>query len=133
NSLGQTTVFTHAMIAGQARLIEVRGAGCAHCAGPNVRYGYDSLWRLNETTQITADGQPIQTSRSALDLEGRPQSVSRIEYRDGKPKPPQLLVRYSYDGSAPQPTVIARPSVVAGKEHIMRITYNEAGQPTKVS
>ena len=133
NSLGQTTVFTHTTIAGQPKLLEVRGAGCAHCAGPNLRYGYDKLGRLTDTTQITLDGQPIQTRQSTLDLYGRTQSISRIDYRAGKAQPAQRLVRYEYAGSAPEPTLIARPSVIAGQEHITRIAYNETGQPTKIT
>src|SRR5205814_4158892 len=44
-------------------------------------------------------------------------------------------VKYK-DGSvavAPQPSVIAQPSVVAGREHVTRIAYNELWQPTAIT
>ncbi|MGP1664626.1 MAG: hypothetical protein ACTS5I_01665, partial [Rhodanobacter sp.] len=34
---------------------------------------------------------------------------------------------------SPQPILIARPSVVAGREHTIRIDYNSAGQPLRIS
>ena len=38
NSLGQKTTYRHAIVAGEHRLLEVRGAGCASCGEANVRY-----------------------------------------------------------------------------------------------
>jgi len=134
NSLGQKTVYRHAIIGGQYRLLEVKGAGCALCGEPNVKYGYDKLGRLTETTQLTATGQPIQTSKTELDHYGRPLKVSRIGYRNGKPQAAQAMVRYEYPaGSAATPTLIARPSVVPGREAQTRIAYNAHGQPVSVT
>ena len=52
NSLGQKTVYRHAIVGGEFRLLEVRGAGCALCGDANVRYAYDNLGRLTGTTRL---------------------------------------------------------------------------------
>lgn len=46
NSLGQHTLYRQRIIAGQYRLVEARGAGCAQCAPVNIRYHYDDQGRL---------------------------------------------------------------------------------------
>jgi RHS repeat-associated protein len=127
NSLGQETVYRHAIVGGEFRLLEVRGAGCASCGEPNVRYGYDKLGRLTDTTRLTRDGQPIEGTRTDLDVAGRAVKVSRIGYQNGKAGAGQWLVRYEYaGGSAATPTLIARPSVVPGQEYVTRITYGNS-------
>lgn len=131
NSLGQRTVFMYRMIAGQERLIEARGAGCAHCPGPNERYGYDKFGRLNQSTKLTVAGEPIQTLQAELDDLGRPKRIERIDYLQGKAQPAQQLARYEYD-LWPQPRLIARPSVIPGKEHVIRVRFNDFGQPLQV-
>ena len=144
NSLGQTTTYTHAIIGEQARLLEVSGAGCATCNETNVKYTYDQLGRMTGETKLTPAGQPVQTTRTGLDAYGRPSKVSTIDYVNGQPQPAQLQVRYAYapidtrnpqdpDPFADQPILIARPSVVHGQEHRIRITYNSADQPTQVT
>ncbi|MHB1232053.1 MAG: RHS repeat-associated core domain-containing protein [Burkholderiales bacterium] len=133
NSLGQTTVYTHAVINEQARLLEVRGAGCATCNEANVKYTYDKLGRMSGETQLTPAGRPIQTTRLDRDALGRVLKVSRIGYRNGKAQAAQLLVRYEYAGEGAQPALIARPSVIAGKEAMTRIAYNASGQITQVT
>ncbi|MHB8921466.1 MAG: DUF6531 domain-containing protein [Halothiobacillus sp.] len=133
NSLGRTTTYTHALIGEQARLLEVRGAGCATCNEANVKYTYDPLGRMTGETRLTPAGRPIQTTRTDLDQSGRPIKVSRIDYQNGRAQPAQLQVRYEYAGEGAQPTLIARPSVVPGKEHQLRIAYNAAGQITQAS
>ncbi|MEN6587884.1 MAG: DUF6531 domain-containing protein, partial [Sulfuricella sp.] len=139
NSLGQTTTYTYALINEQARLLEVRGAGCASCNKSNVRYAYDRLGRMTEATQLTPQGQPLRSERTERDAQGRPTRISSIAYTNApnsgqaKAQPARLQVRYEYAGEGTQPTLIARPSVIAGLEHQIRITYNAAGQPTRVS
>jgi len=143
NSLGQTSVYTHQVIAGEYRLLEVRGAGCVTCGEANVRYGYDKLGRLVSTTRLDVEGKPTSSTLTQLDDQGRPSKVSRIAYADGKPQAAQWLVRYEYEATrsgeqgvlhiASQPSLIATPSVIAGQEHRIRIAYNEAGQPTRIT
>ncbi|MYN08012.1 DUF6765 family protein [Pseudoduganella aquatica] len=133
NSLGQRTVYKHKIMGDAFRLLEVRGPGCALCGESNVRYGYDKLGRLTETTQLDAGGAPQLTLRAELDHYGRPLTLSKVAYRDGKAGAPQRQVRYEY-GSSPLPTpvLIARPSVVPGRDYITRVRYR-AGQPAEIS
>ncbi len=141
NSLGQTTTYQHADIAGQWRLLASRGAGCAQCGPANMRYGYDSLGRLTEQTTLNAQGQAVYTLRTTLDVQGRPQKLERITYvgtgtgKDiGRPGPAKWQVRYEYPSDhAREPSLVAWPSVQSGKEHQIKTQYNAVGQPTEVS
>jgi RHS repeat-associated protein len=133
NSLGQHTRYRHTIIAGEHRLLEVRGAGCASCGETNVRYDYDQLARLTGVTRLTTAGVPWQTIRTELDRLGRVIKLSRISYSHGQSGGAQLSLRYEYEGSAWQPSLIARPSVVAGREAITRIAHNDKGQVLSVT
>ena len=134
NSLGQTTVYRHADIAGEYRLLEARGPGCRLCDAANVRYSYDKLGRPIDVTRLTDDGAPIQTMHTTRDYVGRPLTVGTITYSKGKPGPLIPQRRYEYGpGTTGLPTLIARPSVVAGREMQTRITYNAAHQPLTVT
>ncbi len=133
NSLGQKTFFTHALVAQAPKLLEVRGAPCAGCPGPNLRWAYDKAGRITETTQITASGVPVQTQRHQLDHLGRPIQLSRINYQSGQAQAPQVLVSYAYANEhTAEPSRIIRPSRIAGKQHTIDISYNTFGQPTQV-
>jgi RHS repeat-associated protein len=133
NSLGQKTVYRYAVIAGDYRLLEVRGAGCALCGDVNVRYGYDSVGRMVDVTRLADSGEPIATTKTARDGLGRVVRVSKIAYQNGRQQAEQLQVRFEYRGDGFAPVLIARPSVVPGKELMTRIDYNDAGQPLSVS
>jgi RHS repeat-associated protein len=132
NSLNQTTTYTHAIVGGEYRLLEVRGAGCASCGEANVRYRYDKLGRLIEQTKLDAQGRPILTTRSERDGRGRMVRQTRIDTIHGKPQPARLIARYEYTGDTEQPVLIARPSIVQGREHQIRIAYNAYAQPIQV-
>ncbi|MDB5729287.1 MAG: hypothetical protein JWQ00_2492, partial [Noviherbaspirillum sp.] len=132
NSLGRTTVYRYAMIGGGLRLLEVAGAGCSSCGEPNVRYRYDRLGRLIETIKLDAEGKPVGGMQRELDHFGRIVQVTGTGYRNGKPGKARWLVRYQYQGNQLQPALLARPSVVAGRQHQTRITYNDVGQPTRI-
>ncbi|RFP75490.1 hypothetical protein DY262_21410, partial [Hydrogenophaga borbori] len=142
NSLGQTTVYSSTTIAGEPRLLQAIGPGCASCTPGNRRYGYDRVGRLIEETTLDDQGRPLRSTRTARDAYGRPVEVSTITYRNGQAQAPQLRVRYEYapvDASDPQalpslrPVLIAVPSVIAGRERITRIAYNAAMQPVEVT
>ena len=133
NSLGQVTTYQHAIVGNTYRLLEVRGAGCASCGPSNVRYGYDTLGRLNLETDLTPSGEPVRSTKTELDSLGRTVRVSRIDYVKGKPRAAQWTSRYEYAGQATQPSLVAWPSVAPGKEHQLRITYNDAGQTLSVT
>ena len=133
NSLGQRTIYQHAVIGGEHRLLEVRGAGCALCGETNVRYRYNTAGQLTETIKLSDIGEPVVAQRTAFDKLGRITLISSISYVSGKPKPAQWVTRYDYAGDSYSPNVIARPSVVPGKEVLTRIAYNAAGQPLSVT
>ncbi len=133
NSLGQKTTYRHGIVAGQYRLLEVRGAGCSQCGEVDVRYAYDRLGRLLQTTRLDARGQPLWAMATVVDDVGRPLSVTRIDYENGRAGAPQLRLRYAYGaGTAAAPILIARPSIVPGREARMQITYNDKGQVSAV-
>ena len=134
NSLGQKTFFKYQTIDGTARLLEVRGAPCAGCAGPNLRFAYDRFGHVTELTRITPEGVALETERREFDIGGRIRKVSRVAYLNGTPQPAVEMVRYEYDASAhDQPVRIIRPSVIAGQAHITQIQYNAHRQPLKVT
>jgi len=137
NDRGQPTVFRHAILGDAYRLLEVRGPGCANCGPGNVRYRYDDLGRLLETTTLAADGTPLAGMRTERDARGRPLATSKVAYRNGRPGAPQWQQRFEYSGAAAQPARIFRPSVVAGKEAVVSIAYvasgAAAGKPLSVT
>lgn len=133
NSLGQKTTYSHAIVGNEHRLLAVRGPGCASCGESNVKYGYDRLGRLTEHTQLSPSGQPRLTTKTELDTQGRPLRIHTVAYINGKAQPTQLQVRYEYAGNTNQPSLIARPSVIPGREHQVRISTNALGQPTQVT
>lgn len=141
NSLGEQTLYTHRIIGGEYRLMEAVGAGCAQCGPANVRYQYDEAGRLTEQTTLSptrvVEGElqgepwPLITTRHARDAQGL--RVERIVHAEGQQA--QLVERQEFgDPHWPDnPTLIARPSVVAGQEHRVRLTYNAAGQLTELT
>jgi RHS repeat-associated protein len=133
NSLGQKTVYRHAIVGNEHRLLEVKGAGCASCGEANVRYSYDGLGRLIETTWITPGGRPIRTLRQTRDGYGRVIAKHEWVYVNGKPEAAILIARYEYAGQSTRPSQIARPSVIAGREAVTRTSYNALGQPLAVT
>jgi RHS repeat-associated protein len=139
NSLNQKSQAKWAEIAGQRLITEFTGAGCAHCPPPNTRWAYDKQGRLSETTQLDANGRALQSERHELDAWGRVKATYRVSHVNS-PARTELIARYEYaapfaEGAsdATQPTLIARPSVVPGKEHQTRIAYNAHGQPTAIT
>jgi RHS repeat-associated protein len=135
NSLGQTTTYSYAQINGKPQLLEVRGAGCATCGPANVRHRYDQRGRLMEDIELDAKGQPVTGEVMQYDGVDRLIRVSAVRYKSGKAGAARIQVRYQYgpDPLNQLPTVIARPSVVVGREHLIRITYNNFGQATEVA
>ena len=134
NSLGQKTLYKHTLIAGQWRLLESRGAGCAQCGPSNMRYGYDKLGRLTEQTELDPTGKPTITTRTTPDAFSRTAKIETIRYSAGKPGAAQTQVRYEYPSDhATEPSLIATPSVIPGKEHQINIRYNAVGQSTEIT
>ncbi|WP_349771877.1 RHS repeat-associated core domain-containing protein [Thauera sedimentorum] len=132
NSLGQLTRYRHAQIGGQYRLLEARGAGCAGCGETDVRYGYDRHGSLVEQTKLDRNGQPLWSLHWEYDSLGRIVRHSRQDWQAGRVLATRLLERREYEGPRDAPSLVARPSVVPGREHQLRIDYNERGQPLRV-
>ncbi|HEY0062188.1 MAG TPA: DUF6531 domain-containing protein, partial [Telluria sp.] len=127
NSLGQKTVVKYTALGDDYRVLESRGAGCTWCGETNVRYQYDKAGRLIQTTKLDSAGTPLWDERLELDTLGRTVRVARAAYVGGKAQPAQWRVRYAY-GAGTEPVLVARPSVIAGKESVTRYTYHANGQ-----
>jgi RHS repeat-associated protein len=146
NNLGQTTTYEHALIAGEYRLLSVRGAGCSSCGEPNIQYHYDAVARLTDITKLDSQGNPLYAQHIDRDALGRTVKLSRIGYQNGKAQPTQLIQRFEYaqtkipksaqktiaNDTNNLPILFAKPSVVAGKEHQWKMQYNAYGQPVKI-
>jgi len=133
NSLGQETRYRFALQDDDYRLAEVRGPGCAWCGPGDRRYDYNRAGQLVETTGLDAQGVPQQTVRTDVDYLGRPVRVTRRVYGTDSVPASRLVSRYEYaDQRTTRPTLVAWPSVVAGREALRRIAYNAAGQPVSV-
>ena len=127
NSLGQKTVYRHAIIGGQYRLTDARGPGCASCGETNVSYGYDKEGRLSATMKLDAKGAVVSAESTQYDALGRARLLTSYPYANGKPLAGQWKMRFEYAGNSASPSRIARPSVVAGREHLTVINYVEQG------
>jgi RHS repeat-associated protein len=138
NSLGQMTRYRHAIIGGEHRVLEVRGAGCASCGETNVRYQYDGIGRPVARIKLDDDGKPVHGTRTAFDRSGRMTTASRMQFSGDKAGKPAPLIRYEYaEGTGatsanPYPVRVVRPSVVAGRDHVVHIAYNAMHQPTRI-
>ncbi|NEX62455.1 RHS repeat-associated core domain-containing protein [Noviherbaspirillum galbum] len=130
--LGRQTTYRHRVIGGEYRLLEVTGTGCDSCGDANVRYGYDRIGRLTDTTRLDARGRPATSRRIERDVLGRIVKISDVEYRNGKAVAPRWRIRYAYEGSGVLPASIVRPSVVPGREFQVRLEYNRFGQAVSV-
>ena len=129
NSLGEQTTYTFAIVNGDYRLLEARGAGCSQCAQTNIRYRYDSHGRTVEATKLSEAGSPIAGIVIERDRLGR--QVRIASRRGGRAAPATVRIEYAEESS--RPTRVSRPSVVPGREHALVIDYNAAGQPVKVT
>ena len=133
DALGQRTTYRHVLIGGQPRLREVIGPGCASCGETGLRYAYDTVGRVIAITRLDLAGKALATTRIERDAAGRVRRESFHRYADGKPLPARPIVRYEYAGESPRPALVARPSVVPGREVQRRYAYNEIGQLTRIT
>ncbi|MES2502342.1 MAG: DUF6531 domain-containing protein [Pseudomonadota bacterium] len=158
NSAGNKTIYNYTLIAGEYRLLQILGAGCSGCAEPNFIYGYDKLGHQTDVSKVRLTGkmdnkgqavyQALMTTHTDYDASGRIARISRIEYINGHAQPAQLQVRYAYANTPSfpqikqastepmqgysQPNLIAKPSVIMGREHKWHIRYNQFGQPIHI-
>jgi YD repeat-containing protein len=151
DALGRLTTYLTALFGSERRITEARGPGCPSCPPTNVRYRHDRQGRLTATTFLDTTGKPLTSQQTAFDAASRPVRISRFDLRGSTPRridtvryeyppipPTPALSRAAPDLYAPlslplrQPTRVSRPSVVPGQEHRFEITYNEAGQVTRI-
>lgn len=162
NSLGQRTTYLGAVIAGQRRLLEARGPGCARCGPTDVRYGYTPDGRLSVITTLDPEGRPRTSTQHRFDAHGRivetldadlagarPRLLDRVRYEypdapasalaDTKPAGPGAGPGAGAEPAEPaepaaptSPRAILRASVVPGREHRVELRYNAAGQPVEL-
>lgn len=129
NSLGQKTVYQYGLVAGELRLVDIRGAGCSLCGDVNVRYGYDDFGRIKDVTRLSDSGQAVESTLRTFDYYGRPTSLRRVVYHNGRPGQPELLQRYTYGvGAGANPILIVEPSVVPGHGRVTAIEYGKTDQ-----
>lgn len=131
NSLGQRTTYRHGRIHGEPRLLEAIGPGCARCGETNLRYQYDEHGRLARITRLDPAGQPLMATTLARDHAGRVLRSAIQAFAGGKALPQRLLARYEYAGDSLRPVLVARPSIVPGREHRLQLAYNAVGQVTQ--
>ncbi len=92
----------------------------------------------NRIAESTHTSSILHTAAQGSATTGRAIAIRTVAYRDGKPGESRLVMRYEYapykqdELPGSEPVLIARPSVVPGKEHQIRITYNGAQQPLTV-
>jgi RHS repeat-associated protein len=128
NALGERTRYTAVEIAGRWRVTEIRGPGCAECGPTDVRMRYDARGGLIARWRI--DGEGVEYRRDAL---GRVVQVLAVRGFDRPPRSARLMRRYEYaDDESGWPSVIARPSVVPGREHRITVARVARGDPREV-
>ncbi len=132
NSQGLVTVFRHGLVAGQWRLLESRGPGCASCGPTNLRFGYDAVGRLVRETALDDDARPMRTRETDRDERGRVVEVRIVEHRPGAADTSTWIERYRYDGTGSEPLLSSRPSVVSGHEVQTHFKRNASGQVTAI-
>lgn len=139
NATGQTTEIISAIIGGHHRLLSMKGPGCSTCGPSNRAYAYDAAGRLLKTTRLDTKGQPTRSNYERHDAYGR---LVETGLQASANDPAHWQMRYRYrdvkfkDGSialGQQPIVIARPSVVPGRQALTLLEYNDRGQLLKAT
>jgi RHS repeat-associated protein len=129
NSLGKETVYKHAVIAGQYRLLETRGPGCSTCGPSNQRYEYSKLGLLVKQTALDANGIAIQSKELVRDSFGRVRTVKA----DGKVHSSTTYESDFEDISGTRLPLfevasVLSPSVVPDKQATRTLVRNSFGQ-----
>lgn len=139
NSFGQLTRYRHRIIGGEYRIVEARGPGCASCAPGDRRYHYDDAGRLLEVAVLAAadpdkDARTLAATRYRRDTHGRVIVIEEITIDSANKETVRDVQRLAYEDARwpGRATRIARPSVVSGVEHVIHLSFNDAGQLTEV-
>ena len=130
NSLGEETRYHWEQKDHLTVVTKVEGVGCLQCGEGDNLYEYNA-----DALLISQTGRDQVTRRYIRDEYQR--IVSVTEQGEGEQESRQL-VRFAYgqdksgEGIDSRPTVIAKPSVVPGKETIAAIEYDAVGHVTSV-
>ena len=77
NSLGHYTLYKHAMIAGQLRILEAIGSGCAQCGEVNKRYRFDRAGNLIEAISLSPTLVTVKANGDTV-LNKKPSEVNSL-------------------------------------------------------
>ena len=142
NSLGQKNELLSGIIGGHYRQLQTTGPGCTTCGASNMRYAYNANAQVVRAIKLDDSGRPLTARVFDYDRFGRLHREG-IQARAAERAPvTRWIRRYEYedtryaDGSvamSTQPSLMAEPSVAAGKEHVLRFAYNALGQRTRLS
>ena len=121
NAVGARTRFRASAVGGRWRVTEIAGAGCEECGPRNLRMRYDARGLLVARRRIGGEGVAYQR-----DAQGRVVRLSRLDADGGAAS--AYLLRFEYaDARTRLPRLVARPSVVVGKEHRILLTRDGRG------
>ena len=121
NAGGERTRYRAVEVAGRWRVTEITGPGCEECGPTNLRMRYDSRGLLVARRRIGGDGIAFQR-----DAQGRVVRMSRLDATGTAAS--DYLLRFEYaDEQTLLPRLLARPSVVPGKEHRIVLSRDERG------
>lgn len=127
--------YRHQTIAGLIRPVSIESASCEACPSALRRLDYDAAGRV-----IRTQWRPAAAPGAQPDAGGRQGELTDIGFeRDSQGRvtrivaagsdasgQPRWLRRFAYpEGGGRRPILIARPSVEAGREHQLRLTWGE--------
>ena len=143
NSLGQYTLYKHAVFNGQSRITEAIGSGCAQCGAVNMRYRFDKSGNLIELVKLSPTIVEVDAKGNAV-LASTPSAVqSELYERDSqgrivgawqtKAGLKVLIEKITYvDAKSDRPERISKPSIAENRSRTTSFLYNEYGQVTQV-
>ena len=134
NALGARTYYKAVEIAGRWRVTEIRGPGCEQCGPGNIGMRYDEHGQLLARWKSGGGGHAFRR-----DAQGRVVRITRIAAQEKDPD--QLddahapyLQRLEYpDEHTHLPRLVARPSVIPGKEHRVVLERDEGGNLVRLT
>jgi RHS repeat-associated protein len=152
NATGGRTEYRAVELGGKWRITEIRGPGCDECGPTNLRMRYDVQGQLVARAKIGAGG--VAYLRDRFDRVVRVVELDRWDESSGDnrrapatakwlPGTPRVgaevlesksyLQRFEYpDDRTRLPGLIARPSVVPGKEHQVIVDRDDRGNVTRL-
>ena len=123
NALGGRTYFKAVEIAGKWRVTEITGPGCGECGPSDIRMRYDSQGLLVARSSLAGVGVAYERDRSGRVVVLRPLGQGKEA----------AYVRFEYpDDHTSLPRLVARPSVVPGKEYRIEVDRDDRGNVVKL-